>query len=148
MKLINPDHYYNIRIIIKTIDTEKPIMNFVILCLIILTVLFNTAAQLALKAGMTQIGAFSFTWDNLIPISLKVALSPWIMLGLVIYLASVFLWLMVLSRAQVTIAYPMSSLGYITSSVAAYYLWGEDLTLIRFVGILVILLGVYLVAKN
>ena len=123
-------------------------MNIVVLFLIILTVLFNTVAQLALKAGMIQIGTFSFTWDNLIPITIKAILSPWILLGLFVYLISVFTWLMVLSRAPVNVAYPMSSLGYITSAIAAYYLWSEDLSPLRIAGIIVILIGVYLVAKN
>ncbi|MDR1057237.1 MAG: hypothetical protein LBL17_01510 [Coxiellaceae bacterium] len=123
-------------------------INPAVLFLIILTVLLNTIAQLALKAGMIQIGTFSFTWDNLIPIIIKAILSPWIVSGLFIYLISALTWLMVLSRAPVSIAYPMSSLGYITSTIAAYYLWSEDLTPLRITGILVILIGVYMVAKH
>jgi len=123
-------------------------MGIVVLFLIILTILLNTVAQLALKAGMIQIGTFSFTWDNLIPVTIKAILSPWILLGMFIYLISVFTWLMVLSRAPVNVAYPMSSLGYITSAIAAYYLLGENITLPRIVGIIVILIGVYLVAKH
>lgn len=123
-------------------------MNLIVIMLIALTVALNTIAQLALKAGMIQIGSFSFTWENFAPIMTKVLISPWIITGVVVYAISVLVWLMVLSRAPVNIAYPMSSLGYITSAVAAYYLWGEDLTLARIIGISIILLGVYLVAKN
>lgn len=123
-------------------------MNLIIFILIILTVLLNTAAQIALKAGMMQIGTFSFSWENLLPITLKVATSPWIIVGMAIYIGSVSLWLMVLSRIPVSIAYPMASIGYITSAIAAYYLWGENLTITRIIGILIILIGVYLVAKN
>lgn len=116
--------------------------------LIILTVLLNTTAQIALKAGMLRVGHFAFTWNNLLPITLKIISSPWIIFGMFIYVGSVSVWLMVLSRIPVSIAYPMASLGYITSAIAAYYLCGEDLTLTRIMGIAVILLGVYLVAKN
>jgi len=123
-------------------------MNFVVFALIILSVLFNTAAQIALKAGMLQIGHFNFTWENLIPIILKIIASPWIILGMMIYVGSVSVWLLVLSRTPISIAYPMASLGYITSAIAAYYLWGEDLTLMRIAGIIVILVGVYMVAKT
>jgi drug/metabolite transporter (DMT)-like permease len=123
-------------------------MSFIVFALIIFTVLLNTAAQLALKAGMIEIGLFDFTWSNFAPIMLKVLISPWIIVGVTVYAMSVFVWLMVLSRAPVSIAYPLSSLGYITSAVAAYYLWSEDLTLTRLAGIAIILLGVYLVAKN
>ena len=64
------------------------------------------------------------------------------------YVGSMIIWLMVLSRSSVSIAYPMSSLGYITSAVAAYYFLGEDLSVVRLVGIFVILVGVYIVAKS
>lgn len=120
-------------------------MNLIIFSLIILTVLFNTAAQLALKAGMLQIGFFSFTLENLLPITIKIITSPWIILGIVIYIISVVTWLMVLSRTPVSIAYPLSSLGYITSAIAAYYLLSENLTPLRIIGIIIILVGVYLV---
>ena len=123
-------------------------MNFVVFALIILSVLFNTAAQIALKAGMLQIGHFNFSWENLIPIILKIIASPWIILGMMIYVGSVSVWLLVLSRTPISIAYPMASLGYITSAIAAYYLWGEDLTLMRIAGIIAILVGVYMVAKT
>ena len=122
--------------------------DLIVFFLIVLTTLLNTAAQLALKAGMIQVGSFDFSWENILPIILKVAASPWIIIGMTIYVSSVTVWLMVLSRVSVSIAYPMASLGYITSAIAAYYLWGEDLTPTRIVGILVILVGVYLVAKN
>ena len=123
-------------------------MSLIIFILILLTVFFNTAAQIALKAGMLQIGHFSFTWENLIPITLKIIASPWIIFGIIIYAGSVGVWLMVLSRIPVSIAYPISSLGYVTSAIAAYYLWGENLTLMRIAGIIVILVGVYMVAKT
>jgi drug/metabolite transporter (DMT)-like permease len=123
-------------------------MTPIILVLIVFTILFNTAAQLALKVGIVQIGAFVFHWSNLVPITWKVITSPWIITGLAIYLVSVGTWLMVLSRTPVSIAYPMSSLGYVTSAIAAYYLLGEDLTPIRVAGTFVILIGVYMVAKS
>lgn len=123
-------------------------MNIIIFSLILLTVVLNTAAQLALKIGIDKIGIFAFTWSSFLPIGLKVILSPWIILGIVIYAISVGTWLMVLSRAPVSIAYPMSSLGYIMSAIAAYYLLGENLTLMRIAGVVIILIGVYMVARG
>jgi drug/metabolite transporter (DMT)-like permease len=123
-------------------------MNYIIFYLILLAVFFNTAAQLVLKVGMDKIGVFDFSWANLIPITLKIILSPWIALGIFIYVGSVFVWLMVLSRAPVSIAYPISSLGYVTSAIAACYFLGENLSILRITGIFVILIGVYLVAKS
>ena len=122
-------------------------MNLIIIILILLAVIFNTVAQLALKVGMNQIGAFVFHWSNFAPVILKIVISPWIILGLTIYIGSVGVWLMVLSRAPMSIAYPMSSLSFVASAIAAYYFLGESLPGIRIAGIIVILIGVYMVAK-
>ena len=85
--------------------------------LILLSVLMNAAAQLLLKAGMNRIGEFAFSWSNIMPIMLKVAISPLILLGLFIYVFSVTIWLLVLSRVDASIAYPMVSLGYIVQQL-------------------------------
>lgn len=123
-------------------------MNTIVLSLILLAVVFNTIAQLALKSGMNQIGHFTFQFANLIPIAWQAVTCPWIILGVATYVGSMLIWLMVLSRSSVGIAYPMASLGYITSAVAAYYFLGEDLSVVRLTGIFVILIGVYIVTKS
>lgn len=119
-----------------------------IFALILLGVLLNAGAQLLLKAGMTQIGHFEFSLSNAWPIGLKVAGNPPIISGLFLYVLSVAVWLLVLSRVQVSYAYPMLSIGYIVNAVAAYYLFGEPLTSLRVLGIFIIMAGVYLVART
>jgi multidrug transporter EmrE-like cation transporter len=116
--------------------------------LIILGVMLNASAQLLLKAGMNQIGHFEFNLANTIPIALKVIENPPILAGLFFYVMSVFVWLLVLSRVQVSFAYPMLSLGYIVNAVAAYYFFGEPLSSIRVMGIFIIIAGVYLIAQS
>lgn len=116
--------------------------------LILLGVMLNAGAQLLLKAGMTQIGHFEFSYANLFPIGIKVMGNLPIVTGLSMYVVSVGVWLLVLSRVQVSFAYPMLSIGYIVNAVAAYYLFGEPLTSMRVLGIFIIIVGVYLVAQN
>ena len=116
--------------------------------IILLGVLLNAAAQLLLKAGMARIGHFNFSLSNIWPIGIQVATNPWIIVGITCYVISVVVWLLVLSRVDVSMAYPMVSLGYIVNAVAAYYLLGENVTVMRMVGITVILVGVYLVARS
>ncbi len=122
--------------------------NMMIFGLILLGVLLNASAQLLLKAGMTQIGHFEFTVTNAIPIGLKILVNFPILTGLFFYVVSVGVWLLVLSRVQVSLAYPMLSIGYIVNALAAYYLFGEPLTSLRVLGIFVIIAGVYLVAQQ
>jgi multidrug transporter EmrE-like cation transporter len=116
--------------------------------LILLGVLLNAGAQLLLKAGMNQIGHFDFSIANMVPIGLRVAATPPIVVGLFAYVFSVIVWLLVLSRVQVSYAYPMLSIGYVVNAVAAYYLFGEDLSIIRIMGIVVIIAGVYLISRT
>ena len=116
--------------------------------LILVGVLLNASAQLLLKAGMTQIGHFAFSGANILPISLKVLQTPTILGGLFAYVVSVGVWLLVLSRVNVSYAYPMLSIGYVVNAVAAYYLFGEDISIIRMTGIFVIIAGVYLVSQG
>jgi multidrug transporter EmrE-like cation transporter len=123
-------------------------LTMMIFALILLGVLLNAGAQILLKAGMSQIGHFEFTLANAMPIGVKVMANPPIITGLFMYAISVMVWLMVLSRVQVSFAYPMLSIGYIVNAFAAYYLFGEPLTSMRMLGIFIIITGVYLVAKG
>lgn len=116
--------------------------------LILTGVLLNAAAQLLLKAGMSRVGHFAFSLQNTLPIAIKVASTPEIALGLLSYVVSVVIWMLVLSRVEVSFAYPLVSIGYIVTAVAAYFLFNENLSLVRIIGILVIMLGVYLMTRS
>ncbi|CAM4423147.1 MAG: putative 4-amino-4-deoxy-L-arabinose-phosphoundecaprenol flippase subunit ArnF [Legionellaceae bacterium] len=116
--------------------------------LILLAVCINTAAQILLKQGMNHIGFFAFSLANWFHILTKIIFNPFILAGLSCYVGSVFIWLLVLSRVPVSYAYPMTSLGYITTAVIAVLLFNETLTLTRVMGILIIILGVYLISKK
>jgi multidrug transporter EmrE-like cation transporter len=121
-------------------------MNY--LPIILLGVLLNAAAQLALKEGMRRIGHFEFVWANAAPIAWQAATNPFVAFGLSLYVVSVVVWLLVLSRVEVSFAYPMLSIGYIVNAVAAYYLFAEGLTLTRASGIVVVVIGVYLITRS
>ena len=117
--------------------------------LLILTgVLLNATAQLLLKAGTNSVGTFSFSADNLLPVGIKLATEPHILGGLTCYVISVVVWIMALSRVDVSIAYPMISIGYVVTALAAWWLFGEAITLERMVGIGVIIIGVFLVTRS
>jgi len=123
-------------------------MNFISFMLVLAGVLLNAAAQLLLKAGTNGIGAFAFTADNLVPVGIKVASNPYIIGGLGCYAVSVVVWIMALSRVEVSLAYPMLSIGYVVNALAAWYLFGEALTAQRMIGIGTIIIGVFLVARS
>jgi multidrug transporter EmrE-like cation transporter len=123
-------------------------MNPISLFCILAGVALNATAQLLLKAGTNAIGHFDFTVANIIPIGFRIATQPPIIGGLACYVLSVVVWIVGLSRVDVSIAYPMLSLGYVVNAFAAWYLFGEVLSAQRLVGIGVILVGVFLVARS
>ena len=123
-------------------------MNGVSFSLIILGVTLNTVAQLCLKQGMVSVGAVSLELAALFDLVIKVAASPFIMLGLTCYVASFAVWLVVLSRVEVSTAYPMLSLGYIVTAVLGYYFWGESLGGYKIFGIILICFGVASMFRN
>jgi multidrug transporter EmrE-like cation transporter len=116
--------------------------------LVLFGVLLNAAAQLLLKAGTNAIGHFEFSAANVLPIGWKVATQPYIVGGLSCYVVSVAIWILALSRVEVSIAYPMLSIGYVVNAAAAYFLFGEAVSVQRLVGIGIIVLGVYVVARS
>ncbi len=123
-------------------------MTAVSFSLILLGVLLNAVAQLLLKAGTNAVGRFEFSFDNLLPVGMKFAFEPHIAGGITCYVVSVVVWIMALSRVEVSIAYPMLSLGYILNAAAAWYFFGEAVSVMRLTGMGIIIIGVYIVARS
>lgn len=116
--------------------------------LIILGVLLNAGAQLALKHGMHQIGYFDFRLENLGRVFLAVTASPFVLGGVACYVFSVAVWLLVLSRVEVSYAYPMLSIGYVIVAIVGWLLLNESVNATRLAGILVICLGVWMITRS
>lgn len=116
--------------------------------LILSGVLLNAMAQLALKKGMSDIGQFTFSMENVWPVCLKVAFNPFVLAGLLCYVISVVIWLLVLSRVDVSYAYPLLSVGYIVTAFAGWIFFNEGLNIWRWTGIIVICLGVWLITRS
>ncbi len=116
--------------------------------LVLAGVLLNAAAQLLLKAGTNAVGPFEFAAANALPVGMKLALEPHILGGIACYVVSVVVWILALSRVEVSIAYPMLSIGYVVNAVAAYYLFGEAVSAMGRAGHGGIVLGGVIVARS
>ena len=111
-------------------------------------ILLNAFAQLLLKAGTLRLGEVSLAPSTLISTLGHLATNLPIIAGLCLYGLSVLTWIAGLSRVDVSIAYPLLSLGYVVNAIAAYFLFGEALTPQRLIAIGIILLGVYILARS
>ena len=123
-------------------------MSFSAFVFLLSGVLLNAAAQLLLKAGTNTLGVITLTRDNWTDMLARMATQGHFIAGAALYAISLVVWIFGLSRVPVSIAYPMLSLGYIVNAVAAHYLFGEAVTVTRWLGIGFIVLGVWLVARS
>jgi len=111
-------------------------------------VLLNAGAQLLLKAGTNVLGVLELTPDHWADTLIRMATQGYFVLGAACYALSLPVWILGLSRVPVSLAYPLLSVGYIVNAIAAHYLFGESVSMTRWLGIGFIVIGVALVAKS
>lgn len=115
---------------------------------ILFTVFTNAAAQLMLKHGMMSLGPISFAGVNPLLKILQILFSPWVFLGLTTFVISMASHLFVLSKVELSFAYPFLSLAYVAVAVFAYFVFREDLNAWRIGGIAFICIGTILIARG
>lgn len=118
------------------------------LSIALLSVLLNAAAQLFLKAGTNVVGTVSFGDANTLNTLMGIARVPWFWAGFACYGISLFTWIATLSRLPVSVAYPLVSIGYVLNALAAWWLFGESLTMQKLIGVGFIIIGVILVSTT
>lgn len=115
--------------------------------LILACVCLGVAGQLMLKHGMSS-GERVDEVDEVVPRLLRAATNPLVIAGFAAYGISAALWLIVLTRAELSYAYPMLSMGYILIVVLSRALLHEAVTPARFLGTLVVAAGVWLISRT
>ncbi|MFH1453745.1 MAG: EamA family transporter [Armatimonadota bacterium] len=113
------------------------------LILIVFSVVMGVAGQYFFKLGMSKVGIVNFDWQII-----KYFFKPLILMGLVCYAAATASWLVVLSKSELSFAYPLISLGYILVVLVGLIIFKEKVSLLRFLGVLLICGGVFLTIKS
>jgi drug/metabolite transporter (DMT)-like permease len=130
------------------LNTEKPkhaaSANLQSLGIVLLSVALGIVGQLTFKAAMNNLGALELSLDTLI----RMATSPLLLLGLVIYAASTGCWLLALMKADLSFAYPFLSLTYIGVLLGGSLFFHENITGGRIIGFAVIVIGLLIVARG
>jgi multidrug transporter EmrE-like cation transporter len=126
----------------------NPVPALTYLPLILFTVLTNAAAQIMLKKGMNSVGALDIGSDGLIGTVFRVVFSPFVFLGLTTFVISMASHLIVLSKVQLSYAYPFLSLAYVVVAAYSYFFFAEDIGLARLAGIGLIVAGTILIAQS
>jgi len=105
----------------------------------------GAVAQFLLKVGVNAIGGFKIDTRNVIGSVLRVLLEPHIFVGLAVFVASMLIWLVVISNMELSRAYPMISISYVIVTLLSRFLLHESLPATRIAGIAVILVGVVMI---
>ena len=118
------------------------------LAFILFTVATNAAAQLMLKQGMMTLSPAVLGQPNIVLKTLMIVFSPWVFAGLATFVISMASHMFVLSRVDLSFAYPFLSLAYVMVAVLAWQLFGEDLGAYKIAGIAFICVGTVLIAQS
>jgi len=118
-------------------------MSFIRYVLLALIVIGSTFGDVYLAKGMKQIGEISLRrWHDL----LFAPLNPYVALGTALLLMFYISYLASLSWADLSYIMPATTFGYVLTALLAHYMLGEHVPLTRWVGIIMITLGVGFVA--
>jgi drug/metabolite transporter (DMT)-like permease len=99
-------------------------------------ILLLVVGQVVWKIGLEKVGGLGA--HN----ALQVLFSPLILLGIAIYGVATVVWLYVLSRLPLSLAYPLQSLAYVFALLIAFFLFKEGIPVNRWIGAAVILAGI------
>lgn len=122
-------------------------MDVISFVLAVASVSLNALAQIALRKAMLTIGTIPSPGEP-IAFILTFLRNVYLWGGVACYVFSIALWLAVLSTTQVTVAYPLLSIGYIIAAILSFFILGEMIPPIRIVGIALICVGVVLISRT
>ena len=124
-------------------------MRGVILALALASICMSAVAQVLFKVGMSGAEVRAALAEGAAPGVIRaVALNPGIVGGLALYGLGTVLWLGVLSRAELSQAYPFVGLSFVLTAIFGAVLFHDTLSAPRVAGIAAIVLGVYLVGRS
>lgn len=117
--------------------------NFVILVLVVIT---QVIGNLALSRGIKELGAI----DSINPLVLltfgwQIVNSSWIWLAMIFLVGSLAFYLVALSRLELSYILPLIAFNYVLTTLAAWLILGDRVSVTRWIGTLLITCGVMLV---
>ena len=114
-----------------------------LLALIFTQSVLLVAAQSLLKVSVQKFGSFRWAWSYFATV-----LTTWqFALSGICALACMLTWMHVLKHYEFSLAYPLLSVSYIIGLVVACFFFHEAVPLTRWIGVVIIMVGVYLVVK-
>jgi drug/metabolite transporter (DMT)-like permease len=127
---------------------KKGRLTLTVFAMIAMTDIFESIAQTLLKEGVNTIGITNIGILNLLEFLTKGAFNPIVWLGFLVYALNFILWMIILSRIDLSVALPVGGLGYIFVPLFSMIFLNETVNPVRWFGIIFIVTGVYLVSQS
>jgi multidrug transporter EmrE-like cation transporter len=114
------------------------------LVLWVLLIGFESAGQIATKVGGDQLGQMDFSLQWL----MAVAANSGVWLAIACYIGAFFVWMLILRRSSLSLAFPLSSLVFVGVLLGSWLGLGEQISVLHWVGVAVIMGGIALLAEG
>jgi multidrug transporter EmrE-like cation transporter len=116
--------------------------------LAVVSVSLNAVAQIALRKAMLSLGALPASSSEILSFAASALVNLWFCTGMLCFAFSIGLWLVVLSKLEVSVAYPLASMGYLVTAVVGYVFLGEDIGMMRIIGLGLVCAGVAVISST
>ncbi len=107
-----------------------------------------TAAQLLLKKGVLETGGFPHSFSELGRFFLDAGTNGYIISAIFLCLVTALAWILAVSKAELSHIYPFMALSYVLVALFSLLIFKEDVNALRWVGIMVICVGVFFVSRS
>jgi len=126
---------------------KKVVKMIDVIILILICVVIGGFGQVYMKLGVTKLGGVELK-DLISKRLVSIIFDKYVFIGIILYTITTLLWFVILSKADLSFVYPLAALGYIVTALLAKFYFHEEITLLRWFGILLIIGGAYLVIKS
>jgi len=116
--------------------------------LIFASVILGALGQVSMKKGMSHLDSISLKLSNFLTSLAQMITSPFVLLGIFLYAVSTIFWLALLSKWDLSYAYPMISISYVLVLLFSWIFFQERFGFVRIFGVLLICSGVFLVSRS
>jgi drug/metabolite transporter (DMT)-like permease len=120
-------------------------MNYI---LIFITIISTTAALLLLKKGLLIVGQSPQGFFELLRFFVKAYTNIYVISAVVLTIIAAFAWIQAASKLEISYIYPFMAISYALVALFSIWLFHENVTLLRWVGIAVVCLGVFLISRS
>ncbi|MBI1730867.1 EamA family transporter [Candidatus Acetothermia bacterium] len=113
-----------------------------------LAVVFTAISQISMKRGMNEIGSLPGELQLVLPYLGKILQNLNVLSGILFGLIAAISWLSALPKVQLSYAYPILSLTFVLVALLSALVFKEEISLMQWLGIAVIIFGIYLVSRG